>query len=236
MRAANGLAERLRRDPRPRRRRLPAGARRRRWCPPAAATCRARWCSRRAGRRATGWVIVRDVLLHRALAPRGGALRQPPALADRLRRRARARAHGPVRPGVGGDPPRLRAGVRLRRRWRPSGSTRAPATTRRTASSEGMELELRARHRHAPRLRGPARDRRARSCARATSRSPRSGWSEAPRCRRPTRRPTSAWCARRTTGRSGSSTATFPDHPWRTLPAAQRADAQGTDLRADRAR
>ena len=28
----------------------------------------------------------------------------------------------------------------------------------------------------------------------------------------------------------------FPDHPWRDLPAAQRADAQGADLRADRAR
>ena len=26
----------------------------------------------------------------------------------------------------------------------------------------------------------------------------------------------------------------FPDHPWRTLPAAQRADAEGPDLRADR--
>ena len=49
--AAHGLAERLRRDPRPRRRRVPAWARRTSRCPPRGATCRARWCSRRAGAR-----------------------------------------------------------------------------------------------------------------------------------------------------------------------------------------
>ena len=51
---------------------------------------------------------------------------------------------------------------------------------------------------------------------------------------RPTRRPTSGWSGPRTTGSTGSPAAQFPDHPWRTLPAAQRADAQGPDLRADR--
>ena len=55
--------ERVRRDPRPRRRRVPARPGRRAGPGRPAATCRARWCSRRAGARATGWIIVRDVLL-----------------------------------------------------------------------------------------------------------------------------------------------------------------------------
>ena len=54
--AADGLAERVRRDPRPRRGLLPARRRPASASPPAGATCRARWCSRRAGARAAaGW-------------------------------------------------------------------------------------------------------------------------------------------------------------------------------------
>ena len=59
-------------------------------------------------------------------------------------------------------------------------------------------------------------------------------WGERRAAARPTRRRTSGWSGPRTTGSTGSPAARFPDHPWRTLPAAQRADAQGPDLRADR--
>ena len=51
--------------------------------------------------------------------------------------------------------------------------------------------------------------------------------------RRSTRR-TSGWSGPRTTGSTGWPAASFPDHPWRAVPRAQRADAQGPDVRADR--
>ena len=126
-------------------------------------------------------------------------------------------AHGPVRPGLGGDPPRLRAGVRLRRAGGGVALRRRRATTRPSAASEGMDIELRLRHRPAPRLRGAARTRADDACSEGDVAFVALGWSRARRCRRPTTRPTRpARCAPRTTGRSGSSTARFPDHPWRT--------------------
>ena len=47
-------------------------------------------------------------------------------------------------------------------------------------------------------------------------------------------RPTGGWSGRRTTGSTGLTRVSFPDHPWRSVLAAQRPDAQGSHLRADR--
>ena len=49
-----------------------------------------------------------------------------------------------------------------------------------------------------------------------------------------TTRPTGGWSGPRTTGSTGSTRGEFPDHPWRAHLPAQRAHAQGPDLRADR--
>ena len=62
---------------------------------------------------------------------------------------------------------------------------------------------------------------RGRCCARATSRSSRSGWSST-RCRPATRRRTSGWREPGASGRSGSSTARSPTtHGARTCSAAR---------------
>ena len=85
-----------------------------------------------------GWLIVRDALLRRPVAPRERALEHAPPLADRPRRRPRAAAHGASAcRAIVRAAPRLRAGVRLRRAARPSGSTRARATTRRSRRRRG---------------------------------------------------------------------------------------------------
>ena len=119
-----GLAERVRRDPRPRRRRLPLRARRRHGAGRPPLPARARWSLETSWGTPTGWVIVRDVLLIGPVAPRRRALATPPARADRLRRRARPAAHGPLRERRGAGDARLRAGLRLRpapRRWEYTG-------------------------------------------------------------------------------------------------------------------
>ena len=128
--AAHGLAERVRLDPRPRRRQLPARPRRHPGPGLAALPARhdgardqlghARRLDHRARRAAD-----------RSLAPRERALDHPPALAHRLRRRPRPAADRPLRERRGADPPGLRAGVQLRARLRHAGSTRDLATTRR---------------------------------------------------------------------------------------------------------
>ena len=64
---------------------------------PAGATCPARWCSRRAGGRATRLAHRARRAADRPVAPRGRALAHPPARAHRLRRRARPAAHRPLR-------------------------------------------------------------------------------------------------------------------------------------------
>ena len=52
--------------------------------------------------------------------------------------------------------------------------------------------------------------------------------------RRPTTRPTTALVYTADFWHEWLTHGEFPDHPWRALPAAQRADAQGPDLRPDR--
>ena len=214
--AADGLAARLRRDARPRRRALPARARRRVRAGRRGATCRARWSSRRRGARARGWIIVRDVLLHRAVAPRDGALAHAPPLADRLRRRPRPAAHDALRQRRGRDPPGVRAGLRLRPRAGATGSTRATATTRAyaarpaagTTSSCTLTTDLRLG------LRGAARDGADDDARRA--RPPSSRWAgPSTRRRRPTTRPTSGSSGPRDYWHQWLARGQFPDHPWR---------------------
>ena len=94
-----------------------------------------------------------------------------------------------------------------------------------------MNLQLTAGHRSAPRLRGSARAGPDRRCARATSRSSRSGWSEHAL-------PTTYEEARERLARTAALLAGVaqarhvPRSPVALAPAAQRADAQGPHLRA----
>ena len=69
-------------------------------------------------------------------------------------------------------------GVRLRRPGGRVVATRGPGYNEACAGSEGMDLELRLRHRHEPRLRGPARAARARSCTKGEVAFAALGWSE----------------------------------------------------------
>ena len=87
--------------------------------------------------------------------------------------------------------------------------------------------------RPAPGLRGRRAPARARRCTTATPRSSRSSWTEHAPPRDATTRPTSASSHRATSGTSGSSTASSPTTRGGP-PAAQRAHAQGPDVRADR--
>ena len=206
--AEDGLAERVRRDPRPRCRRLPARPGR---------------CER-PGRPTLhpGHDGPRDELgdadglghrprcaEHRAVASRHRALAQPPALADRPRRRPRDAADDRVRPGLGGDQARVRARVRLRRAGRRTGSTPVPATEEAVARSEGMDLELRLVTDLRLGFEGPrARARTHAAGGRGRVRRARAGRSTG--CRRATRRRPSGWRGPAASGRSGSSTARFP--------------------------
>ena len=190
--------------------RLRTGGHRR--CLPRAATCRARWSSRRAGARATGWVIIRDVLLigpwhHQRNAPAPASRRRPtttpstcccePSAASTARCSWRSTA----------SPSSTTAAAR------PVGATRRglpPAPC--TAPDGGPQLH--ADQRHQPRLRGPARARpHADQGGRDALLRPVLG--RRPSRRRPTRTPTSGWSGRRTTGSTGWRAGSFPDHPWR---------------------
>ncbi len=61
-----------------------------------------------------GWIIVRDLLLIGPWHPRGRALAHPPPRPHRLRRGPRPAPNGSLRQRRGGDPARVRPGVRLR--------------------------------------------------------------------------------------------------------------------------
>ena len=207
-------AERLRRDARPRRRRLPARPGRpvrpgRPALPAGHDGPRDEWGTR------TGWVIVRDVLLHRPVAPRGRALAHAPPLADRLRRRPRPAAHDALRQRLGRDARRLRAGASTtaarRRSWAVR-RRRLPRGGRHGA--EGSDARAAADDRPAPRLRGRARP-RAHDAARGRHRVRRAVVDRARGARDLRRGLPTGSCARPTTGTTGSPTATFPDHPWR---------------------
>ena len=175
-------------------------------------------------------------LLHRPLAPRGRALAHAPARADRLRRRPRAAAHGALRQRRGPDHARLRAGVRLRPATRRAGSTPATATTRRSPSAEGIDVELRLTTDLRLGIRGPARDRAARLMKEGDDAFVRAVVERAPGAARPTRRRTSGcvWTAHH--WQHWLARGDVPRPPVALVPAAQRADAQGPDVRADRAR
>ena len=128
--AADGLAERVRRDPRPRRRQLPPRSRRRGGAGGPALPAR-----HDGARDQLGHPRRLDHRARRAadrpVAPRGRALHHPPPLAHRLRRRPRAAAPGALRERRGAGEPRLRAGRSTTAASSRPGSTRARATTRR---------------------------------------------------------------------------------------------------------
>ena len=211
--------ERVRRDPRPRRGRLPARARRRRR-------------SRPARRYLPGHDGARDELGH--ARPAGSSSATPCCIGPVAPRATTAPTRHRRAPtdydaehvllrtvacvnGDGRGPPRLRAGVRLRRAAAELGATRARATTRRSPRPTGRTSTLRLDHRPAPRLRGAARA-RARTLMQARATPLRRAVVE-PSTRRPRtlrRGLRAAWSGPRTTGSTGSAAATFPDHPWRT--------------------
>ena len=95
--------------------------------------------------------------------------------------------------------------------WRYSGSGYHEAT----AVSEGMDLELCARHRHAPRLRGAAREGAHDPAARATSRS--SPWAGREHALPATYEEASERLERTAHyWQEWLKHGAFPDHPWRT--------------------
>ncbi len=95
-----GLAERLRRAARPRRRACSASGRRTRWCRTPAGTSPGRWCSRPPGTPPTGWLTVKDMLV---MGPPdiGHRRADVPARARRRGRAGNAAAHRDLlrRPG-----------------------------------------------------------------------------------------------------------------------------------------
>ena len=210
------------------------GPGRRRRCPPAGATCPGTMVLETTWGTRTGWVIVRDVLL---IGPwhheheRSNTHRRSPTDydADHVLLRTVRCVNGKVEMQHG-----VRAGVRLRARAARSGSTRATATTRRWRArraaatwSSTLTTDLRLG------FEGHART-RAHDAARGRHRVRRAVVVRAPGAPRPTTRPTSGWCAPPTSGSEWLDARRVPRPPVAQLPAAQRADAEGPDLRADR--
>ena len=158
VRATAGLPERLRRDTRPGCRLVPAGSGRGRGAagPPLPA--------RHAG--AGDQLERRRGLDHRARRPARRALAGQgpgpvgvPAAADGLRRRARARAHRPVRQRRGPAADGVRAGVRLRDAPRDLGAHRVRLPPGDGAGGERQRPATDAEHGPAAGLRGAARRR-----------------------------------------------------------------------------
>ena len=216
MPAADGLAERVRRDPRPRRRRLPARA-------------RPTWSVPAARRYLPGHDGARDQLGHprrldhrarraadRPVAPRGRALAAPTA-ARRPTTTPTTCCCACVR-CVNGEvqvQPRLRAGVRLRPQRRQVGVHGRRLPRGASPAPTGSDVELLPDHRHERRLRGPARH-RAHADEGGRHRVRRAVVVRAPPRRRPTTRPTSGcvWTAHH--WQHWLDHGEFPDHPWRT--------------------
>ena len=225
---------RVRRDARPRRRRLPARARRTRRCPAAAATCPGTMVLETTWGTRTGWLIVRDVLLIGPWHHEDGALAHPPPLAHRLRRRPRPAAHDPLRQRVGRDAPRLRARCSTTARSRPTweyagdGYHEAPRHGRgRPTSSSTLTTDLRLGFEGA-RARARTHD------ARRRRRLRRAVVVASTARRRATTRPTSGSCAPRDYWHEWLVARRVPRPPVAPVPAAQRADPEGPVLRADR--
>ena len=162
-----------------------------------------------------GWIIVRDVLLIGPVAPRGRA--------SRTRGGGRRPTTTPSTCCSDGAL-RERRGAGATSTASPRSTTAASAATweydgagyhEAVARAGGVEIELPPDHRHAGRLRRPARDRpHADEGGRHAVR--RALLVRARRRHDATRRRTSGSCGPRITGSTGSTTASFPDHPWRT--------------------
>ena len=187
------------------------GARRRAATCPGTMVLETSWGTR------SGWVIVRDVAADRPLAPRGRALAAPtgarrPTTTPTTCCCARVRCVN----GEVADPPRLRAGVRLRRASAASWEYAGAGYHEAIAAPRACDARAAADHRPAA------------SASRARARRARTLMKEgdvafvalvvvrARAAAAPTRRPTSGWSGPPTTGSTGSTTASFPDHPWRT--------------------
>ena len=200
-------------------------------CPPRGATCRGRWCSRRAGAQAPGWIIVRDVLLiggwHHD-EDRSNTHRRAPTDydADHVLLRTVRCVNGEVEVDA-----RLRAGLRLRpqaREWEYSGA----GYNEGVATAEGVRREAEADDRPAARVRGRSRGRpapdeggRADLLRALLVRAPAA--RELRRClpeARLDRAPLAALARPRQ----------LPRPPVADVPAARRADAERADVRADR--
>ena len=228
--AADGLPERVRGDAGPRRRPLPARARGRARAGRPPLPPRHDGAGDELGH-ARGLDHRPRRPPHRPLAPRGRPLRHPPARAHGLRRRPRPPAHRPLRqrPGAGRDG--VRADVRLRPRARVVGvrerrlprDGRPRARRRRRAAPHDRPEH---RHRGPARHRAPPHEGRRGAVLRAVveralpaahdRRGRRGGYLD---------RPSLAALAR---------PRQLPRPPVALRPPAQRAHAQGADLRAHR--
>ena len=182
----------------------------------------------------TGWVIVRDVLL---IGPwhhddeRSHTHRRSPTDndADHVLLRTMRCVNGRVEMHMECEPR-----VDYGRKARHLGVRAAPATARRSARAEGEALAADAHHRPAHRLRGRARP-RAHDPARRRHRVHRAVVERPRRPRDLRRRLPPPRLHRRLLARVAQPRR-VPRPSVAHLPAAQRADAQGADLRADRAR
>ena len=181
---------------------------RRRACPRTAATCPARWCSRRAGACRGGWIIVRDVMLigpwHHE-ADRSGTHRRSPTDydADHVLLRCVRCVNGEVQVLLDCEP--VFDYGRQAAQWEYTG----PGYHEARATRRGHRRRALPDHGHERRLRGLARHGAHADEGRRHARSSR---SRGRITRRPeaTTRPTSGWCGPRTTGSTGSTTASSP--------------------------
>ena len=118
---------------------------------------------------------------------------------------------------------------------RPAGRTRATATARSSRRPRAATSTLRLTTDLRLGLRGPAAHARGPRMSEGDSHFVRAVVVDRmPPPRRYDEAVRAAAADRASTGAQWLDRGDFPDHPWRELPAAQRADAQGPDLRADR--
>ena len=169
--------------------------------------------------------------VHRAVAPRDRPVQHPPPVPHRLRRRPRAAAHDPLRQRLGGDQPRLRAEVRLRAQAPDLGVLRGrlPRVRR---DRRGRRPQAQAHLRPAHRLRGLARP----GTHPAARRRHRLRGAVVVRSRGPAdlRRGLRAPGPHRGLLARVAGPRRLPRPPVEDVPPAQRADAQGPQLRPDR--
>ena len=201
-------------------------------CPPTAATCPARWCWRRAGARRGGWIDRPRRAADRPVAPRAATAPRPTGARPPTTTPTTCCCARALRERRGPGAARLRARVRLRARaghWDYTGAGYHEARGQRRG--RGRQLRLTTDLRSASRGRAPARTTLKEGDTAFVALS----WSEhaAPHDLR--RGLSAPGAGPPTTGSTGSTTASSPTTPG-ALPPAQRADPEGADVRADRAR